>query len=159
MQICSYCGRPVDKVQREHVFPSNLYPPSSLESKVQRLTIPACGECNNSWSDDEAHFRNVMVMSGDDPNTARSEIWEGSIARSFDQPDGMKRIDDLLGFMRPVDTKAGQRHKIFPAEDMRVMRVVRKVIRGLAHHHGLFQFVPDSDVWSTCNATKFPSSS
>jgi hypothetical protein len=147
MPVCSYCGQSVTKTEREHVFPSNLYPPSKSGSKVQRLTVAACRECNGSWADDEAHFRNVLMMSGDDPNSPRTELWEGRVRRSFDQPDGIKRIDDLLALMRPVESEEGKRHMIYPAEDERILRVVRKIIRGLAHHHGLLPFVPEERVW------------
>ena len=147
MPACSYCGRSVAKTEREHVFPSNLYPPSRAGSIVQRLTIPACRECNGSWSDDEAHFRNVLALSGDNPNSPRRELWQGLIKRSLDEPDAAKRIDDLLALMRPVVVKGAERHMIYPAEDDRILRVIRKIIRGLAYYHQLFQFVPDDKVW------------
>ncbi len=147
MPKCSYCGRNVDKTENEHVFPSCLYPKTKAGSKVQRLTIKACRQCNGSWSDDEAHFRNVLVLSGDHPNKPRQELWRGPVNRSFDQPDCKKRIDDLLALMRPVDTKKGERQLIFPGNDERILRVIRKIIRGLAHHHGLFPHVSDEKVW------------
>ena len=65
-KICSYCGERL-ATDREHVFPSNLYPASKSCSQVQRLTIPSCKECNNGWSDDEVHFRNVLALAGE-PN-------------------------------------------------------------------------------------------
>jgi hypothetical protein len=148
MPICSYCGREVEKTENEHVFPSCLYPKSKAGSTVQRLTVKACRECNGSWSDDEAHFRNVLVLSGDNPNEPRQELWQGPINRSFDEPDGQKRISDLLEIIRPIMTENGERHLIYPGEDKRVLRVVRKVIRGLAHFHGLVPYVSDEKVWA-----------
>lgn len=157
MPMCSYCGKIVAKTEWEHVFPSNLYPTSRSESKIQRLTIRSCSECNRGWSDDEAHFRNVLVMSGDHPNPARQELWAGPISRSFYQPDAIRRIDDLLIIIRPTQTDSGERHKIYPAEDPRVLRVIRKVIRGLASYHRLFPYVPDENVWADVLRYEIPS--
>ena len=129
--VCSYCGKVVARVGRDHVFPRNLYPRSKTGSTVQRLTVAACGECNASFSNDEAHFRNVLVMSGNTPNLPRRALWEGPIRRSFDQPDARKRIDDLLALTEPMDFDGVVHHIIHPAEDERVLRIVRKSIRGL----------------------------
>ena len=156
MSKCSYCGRDVDKTENEHVFPSCLYPESKKGSKVQRLTIKACRQCNGSWSNDEAHFRNVLSMAGDNPNKPRQELWDGPINRSFDQPDGIKRIDDLLSIIRPVNNNEGERQLIFPGDDDKVLRVMRKIIRGLAHHHGLYPFLPDEKVWVDIQMRKVP---
>jgi hypothetical protein len=32
---------------------------------VPRITIPACLECNAGLVDDEAHFRNMMLIAGE----------------------------------------------------------------------------------------------
>jgi len=145
-KTCSYCGKPLDSYDMEHVFPSCLYPPSKQQSRVQRLTNLSCNECNNGWSDDEAHFRNVLMLAGE-PNAPRREIWEGPVLRSFDEVDGIKRMDDLLHMMRPIDIDEGTRYMIFPADVSRVLRVVRKVVRGLCHYHQVLSPVFDHQVW------------
>jgi hypothetical protein len=89
-QPCAYCGNPSDKRDKEHVFPRNLYPISKASSKIQRLTIPACNKCNNSWSDDEVHFRNMLVIAGDPLSPAREELWKTTVDRSFELVDGFK---------------------------------------------------------------------
>jgi hypothetical protein len=144
---CSYCGREVNKTQHEHIFPRNLYPQTKAQSKIQRLTIPACSKCNNSWADDEAHFRNVLILAGDNPNLVRDELFSGPISRSFKKLDGMKRISDLLDLMKPIETEHGKRQMIYPAEDDRILRVVKKVIRGLCHYHQLYSPILGHRVW------------
>ncbi len=134
---CAYCGKPADKRDREHVFPKNLYPLSKAKSKIQRLTIPACNECNNSWADDEAHFRNMLVLAGDPPTPEKMELWNTTIDRSFSEVDGVKRMGDLLAQMKPGVLNGQERHKIFPVQDSRVVRVVKKIVRGLSYHHEL----------------------
>ena len=145
-KACSYC-RVSPATDKEHVFPRNLYPESKATSRVQRLTIPACSTCNGSWSDDEAHFRNTLALAGE-PNAPRGELWDGPIGRSlFEQPDGVRRIRDLIGRLRPVEIDGRQRYKIYPGEDPRVVRVMKKIVRGLSHHHGIESAVPESRVW------------
>ena len=144
---CAYCGAPDAKLEKEHVFPKCLYPPSKSDSKVQRMTVPACAPCNRGWSDDEAHFRNMLLVSGE-PNPPVRELWETKALPSFDQPDGFRRVLDLLSQIRRVKTDEGERYAVFPGEDKSVMRVIRKVIRGLCHYHHVMSPVSDQRVWA-----------
>jgi hypothetical protein len=38
-------------------------------------------------------------------------------------------------------------YKIYPGQDERVIRIVKKVIRGLSHYHEIMTAVPESLVW------------
>ena len=143
--MCAYCGERI-ATDREHVFPKNLYPESKIKSRVQRLTIPSCNVCNNGWSDDEAHFRNVLALSGE-PNNSRRELWETTVKRSFRQIDGPRRVQDIVSTWRQVEVDGRVRHMIYPGEDNRVVRVVKKIVRGLCHHHQIMSAVPESRVW------------
>ncbi len=144
-RICSYCGeRPA--TDSEHVFPRNLYPASKALSRVQRLTIPSCNRCNKGWSDEEAHFRNVLALAGE-PNDARRELWETIIRRSFRKSDGIRRVRNLIEIMRPVEMDGKARHKVYPGEDPRVVRIVKKIVRGLCHYHQVMSAVSENRVW------------
>jgi hypothetical protein len=144
---CAYCGVSVTGRERDHVFPSCLYPSSRSDSKVQRLTVPVCSRCNRGWSDDEAHFRNMLLVSGE-PNEAVRELWQTKTHRSFKEIDGHRRIRDLLEQMQRVETEVGERWAVYPGKDERVMRIVRKVIRGLCHYHRIMSPVSDQRVWA-----------
>jgi hypothetical protein len=150
---CAYCGAPASTV--DHVIPSALYPPSKAASSIPRVTVPACEPCNNGWSSDEAHFRNVMLVSGE-PTPAVRELWEGKTRRSFTYADGRKRARDLAELLVPIVTAAGDRHMIFPAKDERITRIVRKTVRGLCHHHGLLSPVHDGQVLAIINEFMIP---
>lgn len=144
---CAYCGEPGAST-KDHVVPRALYPhtkPSKAKPQVQRITVPACSSCNKSWSQDEPHFRDMLLLCGEHPSPIVRELWEGKTRRSFDQPDGRKRVRDLIAQFVPAP---GNRHMVFPANDARVMRLVRKVIRGLSFHHGLRWPVADDEVWA-----------
>jgi hypothetical protein len=152
-KLCSYCGERV-ATDKEHVFPRNLYPPSKAGSRVQRLTIPSCNTCNNGWSDDEAHFRNMLALAGE-PNEARTELWNTAIRPSlYEKPDGTRRIRNLVSTFQPVEVDGQLRYKVYPGEDPRVVRVLKKIVRGLSHHHGIETAVPEARVWA--DVMKFP---
>lgn len=144
-KYCAYCGATNIKLEREHVIPRSLYPPSKANSKVQRLTVPACASCNRGWSDDEAHFRNILSIAGE-PNHIVRELWNGSVNRSFEKEDGRRRITDIWEQMRPAKVGSAERFAVFPATDERFLRVLRKIVRGLNYHHGLASPVPDDTV-------------
>lgn len=112
---------------------------------MQRITVPACRDCNHGWSDDEAHFRNVLTVAGE-PNEVARELWNGKIKRSFEKVDGRRRFIDLYNQMQSIQTASGERHKVFPADDPRFLRIMRKMVRGLHHHHELWTPVPDDMV-------------
>jgi hypothetical protein len=147
MPTCAYCGSSVSSKEKEHVVPRCLYPASKSKSKVQRLTIPACSSCNRGWSSDEAHFRNMLLIAGQ-PNDSVYELWRTTVHRSFHEVDGRSRATDLFLQMVPAEIGGRARHKVYPGKDERVVRVVRKVIRGLCHHHGLATAVPDHAVFA-----------
>ena len=143
---CAYCGRRTTGLEREHAIPRCLYPLSRAKSRVQRITVPSCVACNRGWADDEAQFRNVLVLSGE-PNAAVQELWETTARRSFHEVDGRRRLQDLLDRMVPVQVEGQDRWMIYPARDERVLRVLRKIVRGLSHFHGVESAVSEERVW------------
>ena len=58
--------------------------------------------------------------------------------------------------MKPVDTAEGPRFKIYPGNDPRVTRVVRKIVRGLSHFHKVETAVCDDRVWADILRFRFP---
>jgi hypothetical protein len=150
---CAYCGG--DALTDDHVVPRALYPPSKAKSRIQRITIDACEACNNGWSNDEPHFRNVLLVAGD-PNPAVRELWEGKTRRSFTYVDGLTRVRDLATQIEPIQTPDGERHMIYPAKDERVLRIVRKIVRGLCHHHNLLSPVLDDQVLADIQRFEVP---
>lgn len=151
---CAYCGTNSANTV-DHVVPRALYPPSKNTSRVQRITVPACLSCNNGWSQDEAHFRNVLLLAGN-PTSVVSELWTGKALRSFGHVDGRRRVNDLVAQLVPIAMADGERHMIYPGRDPRFMRVVRKVMRGLCHHHTSLSPVSDRQVWADVQRFTIP---
>ena len=144
---CAYCGEVVSQTTQDHIFPRGLFPSSVMPLKVNRLTVPACSTCNSSFSDDEAHFRNVIVLAGPESEVA-TQLWAGKIRRSLQRPDSRRRLLDLSDILEQTVVDGVDRLTIYPARDERVLRVVRKSVRGLTHEHKLGTALPDSRVWA-----------
>lgn len=149
---CGYCGKTDVKLTRDHVVSACLYPGSKASSKIQRITVPAYFGCNGSWADDEADFRTVVLMAGES-NAAVEELWP-KVFRGFREIDGERRTRDVRQLMEPVQRHGADRWMIYPGPDDRVLRVVRKIVRGLAYYHGLGVVASDAPVCT--DVLKFP---
>lgn len=132
-----------------------LYPPSKATSSLKRIKVPACEPCNKRFMDAEPHFRNILLVAGE-TNAAVRELWEGKARRSFTYADGKRRTQDVVAQMVSVQTVQGERHMVYPGKDERVMLVVRKVIRGMCHHHSLLSPVSDGQVWADVQKFEVP---
>ncbi len=128
-------------------MPRSLYPDSKANSRFQRITIGACFECNNGSADDDAHFRTVVAMAGA-RNDVVDELWRGKIKRALAKVDGPRRARDVFEIMRPAPDVGPGHYRIYPADDPRVLRIVSKIIRGLAHYHGVHDVVLDGQVFA-----------
>lgn len=80
-------------------------------------------------------------------NRPATDLWRAKTVPSFAKVDGLHRLQALRERMKPIDVNGEQRFMVYPAEDERVMRVARKVVRGLLHHHRFLTAVPEADVW------------
>lgn len=145
-RLCSYCGSKNARTS-DHVVPKALYPtdaPAKGKRQVKRITVPACEACNAGWTADEPHFRNVLHISGETTPAVR-ELWDTKTLRSFYEIDGYKQARDLN---RQITMSAAGDHLIYPAKNARVMRIVRKIVRGLCRYHHLRWPVRDEEVWA-----------
>ena len=87
-----------------------------------------------------------MLLAGDS-NEAVQELWPTAM-RSFGEVDGRKRLRDIHRLIELVQVSGTERWTIYPARDERVLRVVRKVVRGLAYYHWLGPITSDQGVWT-----------
>jgi hypothetical protein len=135
MRPCAYCGKVTGRNQAEHVVPKCLYT-AHIPARVQRLTVPACNECNLGFSFSEAHFRNIVAASGLEPSPQRRELLE-SVLRSLREPkSGRRDLQRLWQQMidAPVLKADGTPYKqVVPHADEEVRFIARKVVRGLVH--------------------------
>jgi len=127
--------------------PKSLYPDSRKTSHLQLITVPECATCNRGWSDDEAHFRTVLLLAGE-PNDSVKELWTTKVAPSFSHTDGRRRVLDIRERLVPVEVENMARHMIYPGHDERVIRIVKKIVGGLSHFHGIESRVETSRIFA-----------
>lgn len=154
---CAYCGVAGQKLTGDHVFPRGLFPSIQQPFTLQRITVPACEPCNRFYSLDEDHFRFVVALAGS-TNPSVSLLWEEKIARSFNRQGGARRISEVMKITERVSVDGEQRLKIYPARDERVLGIVRKCVRGLAHHHRICTVLADRRVSADVQRFNLPTS-
>ena len=140
---CAYCGTIDLPRTRGHVFPRAIYPDSLPNAK--RITVPECDQCKTLWEDAEPHFRNILLTIWN-PEAAPTDSRSQKFLRSFDHKDGHRRAKELASLFTPAVVAGQDRSKIYPAKDERFNLVLRRIVRGLTHHHGLATAVPDQCV-------------
>jgi len=146
LRRCAYCGK-IGKTTKEHVIPSCFYPESKATSRVQRITVRACRPCNDGWADDEAHAKHVLLLAGES-NAAVQELWPSARRAMTVADDAKRRLFDVVARLVPTTIDGHERQVIYPGKDERVMRVIRKIVRGLSAHHGVEMAIPDDRVWA-----------
>lgn len=140
MKSCCYCGKLVNNTEKEHVIPHCLYPKNYDFSKINLITISACHECNNNFSDAEAHFRNIFTLISD-PNNISRELFK-KVIRSLYKEDGKKRLSDILN----VAVIKNDDLIIYPLKDEKVKVAIKKIIRGLCCFHNLLSPITEQQI-------------
>lgn len=162
---CAFCGHTTDARTREHVVSKCLYDGTVTDPKVQRLVVPACKKCNNSWAKDETTFRNAVALTTYTPQTRAvfDRVMRSVTAGKYAEHEA-RRLRDMI---RVVQTPTGIRLKIYPGgevggagkgpkADPRVLRVVRKIVRGYSYEIGMNWPVPDEKVRAVINPAGIP---
>jgi len=120
---CYFCGK-LSK-SKDHIPSKNLLEkpyPNNL------LTIPACIDCNQSFSLDEEYFLNVLVEISDNPNLVARKEFGGSVYNA------RKRSIKLNERIQNSLIQADDGRVYFQAENNRIKRVVEKNALGLYYH-------------------------
>lgn len=88
---CYNCGIELTKANktREHIPAQNTFVGYSEEYKINRLTVPACFDCNNEYSKIDTEIRDAVgIMNEDDEKQAElSRKAVNSIMKNHDWPE------------------------------------------------------------------------
>jgi hypothetical protein len=158
--ICAYCGE-WTQTQEEHVIP-RCFAPEELHGSCKWVIVRACGRCNQGFSADESDFREFSVVTNAPGDTlVKDALFRGPVSDNWRRADGRGRaaLERLLGRIRKPDgsglstlNELVEVPNLRIAPDASMLRVVRKIIRGLYYHHftakrGLPQVLPESQIW------------
>lgn len=133
--LCMFCGGEVspDQATMEHFVPKSLWEKGYRPKGTK--TLPAHKECNNSFSDDNEYFRDVMVMEdGVERHPVARRVQQGAIHRKFAERFGsiVKTLKNLG--LRRVHTPSGiyvGNHPTFEVDWPRIERVLCNVLKGV----------------------------
>ncbi len=130
--VCIYCRTAIADT-RDHVPPELLFPPPKPSTLI---TVPSCRSCNSGFQkDDEAFAMMLTALIGTNP-VGRS-IWQRTIAEGLLRRS--PRFRDAIGrtlHYQPYTFPDGHRGYA-PAlliERPRILRVLRRIVRGLSWH-------------------------
>ncbi len=154
-QACAYCGSTAVERTKGHVFAKAMQP-TNKDPRIQWPVVPECLTCKAIWEDAENQFRNIVVMASKEGNPAAREQWREKITSSFTKPSGRRWFNDLYAQLEEVQIDGRPRHVVYPAKDPSVMLVVRKIVRGLCHYHGLGTAIDDGRVFAYIQRFSIP---
>jgi hypothetical protein len=132
---CVYCGV-VGPITEDHIPPKSLFPqprPSNL------ITVPACDQCNGSYSKDDEWFRlTLSIRENVKANADRNAVLP-SVKRSLERPSAagfsrafLENVHEAPRFS-PAGLYAGMQ-RIHVADGARLDRVATRITKGLFYH-------------------------
>ncbi len=124
---CAYCGRDAPDTV-DHVIPECLYARGYAPDEY--LTVPSHRACNEGFSRAETAFKEDISAAGSNGAAAATRA---SVLRGFGRDH--KRGHDMLARIREG--------RVYPLSNADTVRALRKVVRGLAFHRGLFLALPE----------------
>ena len=131
-KTCFNCGRPA--TTKDHIPPKCLF---RKNSKRQLISVPACKECNESTAlDDEYFCAALATMLTASP--APQEVWNQRFRRQISRPDFQGLRKRLASQIAPIwlpSPRGFALTGILAAEQERMDRSIRKMVRGLFYHH------------------------
>lgn len=116
----------------DHVPPKGIFPeplPSDL------ITVPCCSACHANTSDDDTHFRNVLLSAAELENEPRAAKARERVLRSLARPQQRRYSVAFVESMQDVDvfSDGGIWLNSLPGIPLtpRIGKVVERITRGL----------------------------
>jgi hypothetical protein len=96
-QLCYNCRKEFDAkdITKEHIPAKNLFEGYDEKYKVNRITVPACSECNGKYSPTDEEFRNMIGVIA--KRKENQKITEKAVKSILRKESGKQRlsINDL----------------------------------------------------------------
>jgi hypothetical protein len=143
LAVCAYCGV-YTPTEPEHVVPRS-FAPKNLRNSCRWVIVRGCSKCNGGFSADESDFRGFCVLADSPgPNPVKDALFHGAVTRNWQQADdkGTGALRRTLAQIRKPDgsgltdlSDLVNVNNLRIAPDAKVLRVVKKIVRGLYFHH------------------------
>lgn len=155
--VCAYCGE-YKETECEHVV-ARSFAPEELQDRCKWVCVRGCSDCNRGYSADEADFRGFATLI-DAPNETlvKDALFHGAVSRNWQRPEGKNALVRMLEMIRKRDGSGlSSRDELLTVKNLGivpnagVIRVVRKIVRGLYFHHftdtrGVSQVLQESQI-------------
>lgn len=143
--LCVYCTL-ADGITRDHVPPKSFFPAPRPHNLI---TVPACLKCNQGAGKDEDYFLATLMFSKAGTTPAGKKVWSDRLRRSYEKNVGLRR--QIAGSLqrREMVTPAGiylGRAMTIRYDEVRLERVVTKIVRGLYFREQGMALDPDAEV-------------
>lgn len=130
---CVYCLHKADS--RDHLPPDGLFPDGVRPLDMR--TVPCCKACNNSFSEDDAWFRNIMVAFCAKDSAIARDLLATKVARSGARnPDLLKKLSRRLAWVElysPGGIYLGKKKDFMPFtrdEEGCITRMLHRLCKG-----------------------------
>ena len=148
-QQCYLCGKWVNSTTRDHVPPKNL---AGDVPGISFLTLPACRECNETYSIQESRFRDFLAIIGSNIGIAEADGAFAAFVRNVARRPGPNKDYDRIQYSigrQEVYTASsiylGTAPTIKIPSDLAVEGILVKIAQGL-HYHYTSQIIPQGYV-------------
>ena len=154
---CAYCGNLSDVLKTEHPMPKCLWPG---KRPSLTMTVPSCSACESDFQENEAYFRNVVVVQGDLSNPSVQAHLQPDAPMGRGWPERPHTLREVL---RGAGLKARFDHsrQMYVADlgfDLDVPRYhgcIEKIVRALFYKVRGKPLSPTSGIWVEADSTKF----
>ena len=123
---CYWCGAPA--TSREHVPPDSLFPPGK---RTNLITVPACAEHNQRFSQDDEKFRFYLQACSDSIDAL--DLFDKKTMRGLERPEAARLVADLFRGMQQIAVPGGVT-ALLQVDSTAQNRFFEKVTRGLHYH-------------------------
>ena len=132
--LCMFCGREIDDIEltQEHFVPKCLWEKGSRPNKTR--TLPAHRSCNNSFSEDNDYFRDVLAAEmGAEKNEAARLVQQGSLKRKLSKRPGaiFKNLSNIKHVWVTLPSGLVIQTLSYEVDSNRIARVLHNVIKGI----------------------------
>lgn len=130
---CIYCGTS-GALTKDHVPPKCLFP----KPRGPQITVPACKACNQSFKKDDEYFAMAIAVESYVDHPSAFQVWEQSLRPMILQGQGLRRMLSASILDGDVVTPTGvylPDRKAIRFKKSRILRVVKRIVRGLLWHH------------------------
>jgi hypothetical protein len=144
---CVYCGGK-ENLSKDHIPPKSLF---STPRPNDLITVPSCKRCNEGSSKDDTYFRDVLALRQDLAAHPMVQPLIKTVLRSFERSESTKYFWSIYSKFAHYDARTRQGIYVGSQPTLevdldRVVKVVKRIVRGLHYHENQARLNPDYDV-------------